>query len=106
VKKTFLLHVEGKHPARLLESIKHEIRKYIERERRKELPKGSDVWYFDCRVGASDETAAPVRLNEINAAIDAVVAEAAPSFFIELTARAAVHPARGPSSSAIEVQGD
>ncbi|MEY4436090.1 MAG: hypothetical protein RL175_1045, partial [Pseudomonadota bacterium] len=29
MKKTFQLHVEGKHPDRLLEAIKHEIRKYL-----------------------------------------------------------------------------
>ena len=33
MKKTFQLQVEGKHPERLLEAIKHDIRKYLKRER-------------------------------------------------------------------------
>ena len=34
MKKTFPLKAEGKNPERLLEATKHEIRKYIKRERR------------------------------------------------------------------------
>ena len=57
MKKTFQLRPEGKNPERVLEAIKHEIRKYLLRERRKPLPAGADYWDFDCRFGASLETA-------------------------------------------------
>ncbi|MFY8042823.1 MAG: DUF6172 family protein, partial [Rhodoferax sp.] len=42
MKKTFSLAVEGKHPDRLLDAIKHEIRKYFKRERNRSLPEGVD----------------------------------------------------------------
>ena len=38
MKKTFKLNVEGKHPDRVLEAVKHEIRKYVKRQRRVPLP--------------------------------------------------------------------
>ena len=41
MKKTFQLAQEGKKPDRLLEATKHEIRKYIKRERRRALPYSS-----------------------------------------------------------------
>ena len=42
MRKTFPLRAEGKHPDRVLEAVKHEIRKYIKRERRRDLPEGAD----------------------------------------------------------------
>ena len=53
MKKTFLLQVEGKNPDRILEAVKHEVRKYVRREGRKTLPEGFDYWDFDCKVGTS-----------------------------------------------------
>ena len=38
MKKTFLLQVEGKNPDRILEAVKHEVRKYARREGRKTVP--------------------------------------------------------------------
>ena len=93
MKKTFQLRVEGKHPDRLLEAIKHEIRKYIKRERRRDLPPGADYWDFDCRFGTSAETAAPIHPAALTAAIDGVVAAGGPQFHVELLARPA---RRGP----------
>ena len=58
MKKTFQLAQEGKKPDRLLEATKHEIRKYIKRERRRTLPEGVDYWDFDCRFGATQDDAA------------------------------------------------
>jgi hypothetical protein len=43
--------------ARLIETAKHDIKKYMKRKRRKELPKGTDFWGFDFRYG-SDEASA------------------------------------------------
>ena len=39
MKKNFALHIEGKNTDRVLEAIKHEIRKYFKRERNRVLPK-------------------------------------------------------------------
>ena len=41
MKKTFQLQAEGKHPDRLLEAIKNELRKYVKRERRRTLCRGA-----------------------------------------------------------------
>ena len=70
MKKTFRL-TKGKHaPARVIDAIKADIRKYIKRERGKELPKGVDFWDFDCKVGTAADTAASVHLSAIGKAVD------------------------------------
>ncbi|MBT2332786.1 hypothetical protein J7E49_02520 [Variovorax paradoxus] len=87
MRKTFQLQVEGKHPDRLLEAIKHEIRKYIKRERRRELPEGSDFWDFDCRFGASAETAEAAHLSALTGLIDGIVKDAGKQFYVEILAK-------------------
>jgi hypothetical protein len=88
LKKTFQLRPEGKHPERVLEAIKHEIRKYLLRERRKPLPKGADYWDFDCRVGATAETAEVVPIGSLTEQINTIAAdEAATQFYVELLAK-------------------
>lgn len=94
MRKTFQLQVEGKHPDRLLEAIKHEIRKYIKRERRRALPEGADFWDFDCRFGASQESAEVVHLSAITGLIDGVAKEAGKQFYIEILARPAMRKPR------------
>ncbi|WP_432725578.1 DUF6172 family protein [Variovorax sp. W6] len=94
MRKTFQLQVEGKHPDRLLEAIKHEIRKYIKRERRRELPEGTDYWDFDCRFGASQESAAVIHLSAITGLIDGVAKEGGKQFYIEILAKPAKRKAR------------
>ena len=86
MKKTFSLHAPGKADARVVESIKHDVRKYVKRERRKTLPEGFDLWEFACRVGASAATAETQLLNEMGAAIDLVVTAGASEVYLEITA--------------------
>ena len=50
MKKTYPLTAEGKHPDRVLEAVKHDIRKYFKRERSRPVPAGADFWDFDCKV--------------------------------------------------------
>jgi hypothetical protein len=87
VKKTFKLQVEGKNPDRMLDAHKHEIRKYVKRQRRVPLPAGVDFWDFDCKFGSTEESAEVVHLAEIITRIDAAVAEGAEQFFVELLAK-------------------
>ena len=87
MKKTFQLHIEGRHPDRLVEAIKHEIRKYIRRERRRDLPEGADFWDFDCKFGASADDASVIHLAEITARIDTTVREGGQQFYVEILAR-------------------
>jgi hypothetical protein len=44
MKKTYPLTAEGKHPDRVLEAVKHDIRKYFKRERGRPVPAGADFW--------------------------------------------------------------
>jgi hypothetical protein len=68
----------------VVESIKHEVRKYVIRERKKPLPADFDVWDFSCKVGASLESAESKNLRDIGSAIDAVVNAGGSSVYVEL----------------------
>ena len=103
MKKTFQLQVEGKHPDRLLDSIKHEIRKYLKRERRRDLPAGVDYWDFDCKFGLTEEAAQVVHLANIIACIDNAAAQGDKQFYIEILAKHGVRTKR-PASEAREHQ--
>ena len=94
MKKTFKLQVEGKHPDRLLEAIKHEVRKYVKRERRKTLPTGVDFWAFDCKFGVTAEQAEVVRLGEITKKMDEVKAAGGESFYVEIIAAPCIRKPR------------
>jgi len=72
MKKTFPLQAEGKHPDRVLEAVKHDIRKYFKRERGRPVPVGADFWDFDCKVGDIADTAQVVRVGAVIEALDAV----------------------------------
>lgn len=89
MKKTFPLHIEGKHPDRVLDALKHELRKYLKRERSRAMPIGSDYWAFDCKIGASAETAQPVHVAELSGALDAVARDGAAQVYAEILARPA-----------------
>jgi hypothetical protein len=94
VKKTFPLNIEGKNRDRVLEASKHEIRKYVKRQRRVPLPEGVDFWDFDCKFGANAETAVVVHFATITALIDAVAAEGGDAFYLELLAKTGHRTAR------------
>lgn len=93
MKKTFSLHATALADARVIEAIKHEVRRYVKRERAKTLPEGFEVWEFSCKVGSDSASAEPKELREVTSAIDAVAASGAANVFIEIVARAAHRPA-------------
>lgn len=94
MKKTFALQVEGLQPARRLDAIKHEIRKYLRRERGKPLPEGMDIWDFDCRFAVPPQAPEPVALADVIGLVDAAAAAQAEQFYLEILARAAKRPPR------------
>ncbi len=94
MKKTFELTHPKLNPARLVDLIKFDIKKYLNRERRKVLPAGTDYWTFDCRFGATEADASKIFTSEINKHIDAAVAQQLPGFYLEILARAAHHQPR------------
>lgn len=94
VRKTFQIKIEGKHPDRLLDATKHEIRQYLKRERRKALPGGADYWDFDCRFGENPESAESVHVAQLTALIDGAAQGSAASFYLELIAKPALRTPR------------
>ncbi len=97
MKKTFKLNIEGKNRDRVLDATKHEIRKYVKRQRRVPLPAGVDYWDFDCRFGTSAENAEVVHFATITALIDAVAAAGGDAFYLELFAKSGYRQAKEPS---------
>jgi hypothetical protein len=87
MKKTFKLTDLKLRQDRLVESIRHEINKYIKRERNKKLPDGVDFWDFDCKFGHTAETAKEIHLAEINRSIDEAVALQLETFYLEILAK-------------------
>ncbi|MFW2357636.1 DUF6172 family protein [Hydrogenophaga sp.] len=100
MRKTFQLTQEGRHRDRVLEAVKHEIRKYLKRERRRDLPEGVDFLDFDCRAGATKDTAEVVHLSALMASLDAVAKEGATEAYVEILAKPGVRQARPPGTSA------
>ncbi|MBL7554661.1 MAG: hypothetical protein JNM24_02480 [Bdellovibrionaceae bacterium] len=90
MKKNFSLTSTKHKPDRQVELVKHEINKYVARERRKARPEGVDYWDFDCKCGATAETATTLHLEEISNRIDAVVAGKSDSVYIEIMAKPGV----------------
>lgn len=89
MKKIFALHSETKQPERVIDAIKHEIRKYLKRERNKKLPEGSPFWIFECRVGESEERAKEVLVQELIGAIDTAHTEKWSACYVEIVAKPA-----------------
>ena len=84
MKKTFkLTHPKIKLP-RLVEAIKHEVKKYIKRERRKKLPPKVDFWDFDCRFGVDEASSEVIHLSAINKAISEAESKQLESFYLEI----------------------
>ena len=105
MRKTFKLQVEGKHPDRVLDAIKHEVRKYVKRQRRVPVPAGVDFWDFDCKFGSAEESAETVHLAEIIKRIDAAAAEGAAQIFVDMVAKEGHRRVR-PAGEALATQAD
>jgi hypothetical protein len=87
MRKHFPLHIQGRHPDRVLDAVKHEVRKYLKRERRRDLPEGVDFWDFDCKCGLQAADAEVVHVAALIAAIDALAKTQAMSVYVEILAK-------------------
>lgn len=94
MRKTFQLHIEGKNRERVLDAVKHDIRKYLQRERRRAVPEGAQFWDFDCRFGLTQDTAEVVPLADIKARINIVASEGGSQFYLEILAKPGVRQPR------------
>lgn len=87
MKRDFKLTDPKKAPARQVDYVKHEISKYIARERRKPLATGVDFWDFDCKIGKDEDSAEVIHVAEINKSIDKIVIAGSEMFYIEILAK-------------------
>jgi hypothetical protein len=86
MKKIFPLKAPGKDDARVRDKIRHELNKYVRRERQKQLPEGFDLWAFNCKVGLSQSAAEAKPLKEIGGTIEAVAQAGATEVYVEIVA--------------------
>ncbi|MEX1168493.1 MAG: DUF6172 family protein, partial [Hydrogenophaga sp.] len=89
MKKTFALRPEGKHPDRVLDALKNELRKYMKRERRRDLPAGADFWDFDCKLGADEASAQTLHPNALIEQLDALAKTGVAQAYVELLVKPA-----------------
>lgn len=99
MKKTFTISHPKIKTARLFEAVKHDIKKYVRRERNKTLPEGADYWDFDCKYGITEDVAQEIHLSQLNKAIDKAEKAELTSFYIEILAKGAVRIASEESLS-------
>ena len=90
MKKTFKLTHPKIKVARLVESVKHDVSKYLRRERKKKLPEGADFWDFDCKFGPTAEESKVIHVAEISKCIDAAKEQQLESFYVEILAKPAI----------------
>lgn len=94
MKKTFQLdHPKHKRPRRA-DLIKYEVKKYLKRERRKELPEGVDYWDFDCKYGATEDAAEVIHVSTINKHITQAEESGLKSFYLEILAKPGIRTKR------------
>ncbi|MFT6388171.1 MAG: hypothetical protein ACJAUP_001547 [Cellvibrionaceae bacterium] len=88
MKKTFKLdHPKIKVP-RIVDSVKHDIKKFLKKERKNPLPSGATYWGFECRFGQSEETAIDVPLSSLTNNIDELVENNIMTIYVEIKAKA------------------
>jgi hypothetical protein len=84
MKKTYELSHPKIKVARLIDAAKHDVKKYMNRERLKELPEGANFWGFDCKYGIDAASAKEIHVGEINKHIDQAERQELPSFYLEI----------------------
>ena len=86
MKKTFKLDDGKRHPDRIIEAIKYEVRKYIKREKKKPLPEGVDFWDLKCKTALNGEEPKVIEFVEITKAIDEASTQKAETLYLEIIA--------------------
>ncbi|MDX8404807.1 MAG: DUF6172 family protein [Mariprofundus sp.] len=87
MKKRFDLTHPKIKTARLFESVRADIKKYLKRERRRALPDGAAYWAFDCKFGPTAEEATVIHVADIGKAIDEAEAQQLTSCYVEILAK-------------------
>ncbi len=82
--KTYKLIEEKRNKDRVVEAIKHEVRKYIKKEKNKSLPEGVDFWKLECKISKDSDELAFVEFQNLIKTIDILVLEEAEILNIEI----------------------
>jgi len=103
MKKIFKLIDEKKHEDRVLDAVKNDIRKYVKREKKKKLEDAKmTYWDFECRVGATSNTAKAVDFDAVIKEVDAVKDTGATECYVEILAKVVDKPVKEIVESAEE----
>ncbi|MBQ0920592.1 DUF6172 family protein [Hydrogenophaga aromaticivorans] len=105
MRKTYPLRPEGKNPDRVLDAVKHDIRKYMKRERRRDLPEGATFWDFDCRFGADKDSAQTANPAELIGLLDVLAKAGGEQCYVELLAKPGVRQPRPAGQEVIDDAG-
>ena len=93
MKKTFKIKQEKLKPDRAVDAIKNELRKYVKREKKKDLPnKKTMYWDFDCKFGKNAELAKVCEFDDILTELSSVVKADWSECYIEVMAKAVDKP--------------
>ena len=93
MKKIYKLTDEKKHEDRVLEAVKNDIRKYVKREKKKDLPDSKTMyWDFDCKIGTAPDNAKTVSFELLIKELDAVKSTGATECYVEILAKAVNKP--------------
>ena len=105
MKKTYALNTEGKNRDRLLDAAKHDIRKYVKRERARALPAGVDFWDFDCKLGANEASAGALHFASLITSVDALIKDGGDQFYVEVVTKHG-HRTSRPAAEKPELEAD
>ncbi|MGO3345860.1 MAG: DUF6172 family protein [Marinomonas sp.] len=86
MKKTFALSHPKMSYQRLIETAKHDVKKYIKQERTKVLPEDMDFWGFNCKFGQTADKARTIHEGDINSNISSAQSQHWKSFYLEVIA--------------------
>ena len=93
MKKLFKIEQEKLKPERAVDAIKNELRKYVKREKKKDLPNQKTMyWDFDCKFGKSAEFAKDCDFDYIFTELSGVVNAGWSECYIEVMAKAVDKP--------------
>lgn len=87
MRKTFKLTHPKIKVARITDSVRCDVKKYMKTERQRELPAGADFWDFDCKYGPTVEEAKVIHVAEIGKFISAAEEQKLESFYVEILAK-------------------
>jgi len=93
MKKIFKIEQDKLKPDRAVDAIKNELRKYVKREKKKDLPNAKTMyWDFDCKFGKSAEFAKDCNFDHIFTELSGVVAAGWSECYVEVIAKAVDKP--------------